>query len=151
MKVYLAARYDHRKVLCDYRKDLQTIEGIEVTSRWLDGFHTLEAGLDDHSNAAVPVTTRREAAKQDWADVLASDVLVFFCEPEDSDSKRGGRHVEFGAALALGKRVLTVGRHRENVFHELPQVQHYDTWPDALAALRLSAGFEELFAEGLQP
>ena len=134
MKVYLAARYDHRVVLCGYREELRAC-GLEVTSRWLDGFHTLGAGLDDQSNNAAPPMTRRKMAEEDWADVLAADALVFFCEPEHTDSKRGGRHVEFGAALALGKRVLTLGTNRENVFHELPAVEHHDTWQGALLAL----------------
>jgi nucleoside 2-deoxyribosyltransferase len=133
-RVYLAARYDHRLRLCAYREDLRA-RGIAVTSRWLDGLHTLSAGLDDQSNNAAPPMTRRTMAMEDWADVLAADALVFFCEPEDSDSKRGGRHVEFGAALALGKRVLAVGDNRENVFHELPAVEHYASWECALAAL----------------
>lgn len=47
---------------------------------------------------------------------------------------RGGRHVEFGMALAMDKRLVVVGP-RENVFHLLPAVEQFDTWPLALAAL----------------
>lgn len=45
---------------------------------------------------------------------------------------RGGRHVEFGMALALAKRCIVIGP-RENVFHLLPQVEQYDSWEQYLA------------------
>jgi hypothetical protein len=49
------------------------------------------------------------------------------------DSGRGGRHVEFGAAVATGKRLIVVG-HRENLFHHLPGVEFFDgpKWLDAI-------------------
>lgn len=58
---------------------------------------------------------------------------MFFSEPPDSHSKRGGRHVEFGMALAWGLRLIVIGQ-RENVFHCLPQVERYDTWDDFLSS-----------------
>lgn len=54
----------------------------------------------------------------------AADLVVSFTEAEDAPASRGGRHVSFGVALALGKRLVVVG-HRENVFHTLPQVQFF--------------------------
>jgi len=62
-------------------------------------------------------------------------VLLFFSEPPDSHSKRGGRHVEFGLALAWGKRLMIVGP-RENVFHCLPQVEQYANMLQVCDALR---------------
>ena len=53
---------------------------------------------------------------------------------------RGGRHVEFGMGWAWGKRLIVVGP-RENVFHLLPTVEQFDSWPDALAALADLAAF----------
>jgi hypothetical protein len=47
---------------------------------------------------------------------------------------RGGRHVEYGMALASKKYVVIVGP-AENVFHSLPQVPRYATWTDAVAHL----------------
>ena len=45
-----------------------------------------------------------------------------------------GHHVEFGYALAQGKRIILVG-HRENVFNYLPEIEFVETWPQALDAL----------------
>jgi hypothetical protein len=48
----------------------------------------------------------------------------------------GGRHVEFGLALAQGKRMIMVGP-RENVFHYLlPDSQIFATWNKAFATIR---------------
>jgi hypothetical protein len=47
---------------------------------------------------------------------------------------RGGKHVETGISLALGKRILLVGS-AENVFHDLPDVEHFADWPGCLARI----------------
>ena len=52
---------------------------------------------------------------------------------------RGGRHVEFGMALARrllsgAPRLIVVG-YRENVFHYAPEVEFYETWNEAFCAL----------------
>jgi hypothetical protein len=60
-----------------------------------------------------------------------------FCGGRDeprSIRSRGGHHVEFGYALAQGKRIILVG-HRENVFNYLPEIEFIETWPQALDAL----------------
>jgi hypothetical protein len=46
------------------------------------------------------------------------------------------RHTEFGIGLALGKRLILVGEHREHVFHYLPVVEVYETWALCLLVLR---------------
>ena len=61
-------------------------------------------------------------------------LIAFSEEPRAGGASRGGRHVEFGLALAWGKGVVVVGP-RENVFHTLPQVEHFWRWPEALSAL----------------
>ena len=131
MRVYLAARYSRRLELCRYRDALRN-QGIEVTSRWLDGEHQIgrDGPIGPEIEALIESGTtepeiRGQFAAEDWADVMAADVMVNFTEQPRSGSSRGGRHVEFGAALAAGKRCIVVGP-RENVFHCLPQVEHYD-------------------------
>lgn len=75
---------------------------------------------------------RREFAQHDWDDVMAADVVISFTEqPRTAGGSRGGRHVEFGAALAAGKRCIVVGW-RENVFHCLPQVEFFPTWAESM-------------------
>jgi hypothetical protein len=110
--VYFAARYSRREELNGYRSELEAL-GIVVTSRWL----------------ATEPRMRSEYSDEDWRnlglidqeDVLAADALVCFTEPP-GDGGSGGRHVELGMALALGRRVIVVGR-REHIFHHLPEVE----------------------------
>lgn len=140
MRVYLAARYSRHPEMQTYAKDLRAI-GVEVTSRWINGAHQLmlngeilgperEAMFEsDHESMEQQ---RREFALHDWWDVMAADVVVSFTEqPRKSGNSRGGRHVEFGAALAAGKRCIVVGW-RENVFHCLPEVEFFETWTDVM-------------------
>jgi hypothetical protein len=97
-----------------------------VTSRWLS-----VAARDSH-----PVLTEdewRELAVIDQEDVLAADTLVCFAETP-GEGGNGGRHVELGMALALGKQVIVVGR-REHIFHRLPEVTVVESWPEALRLL----------------
>lgn len=70
----------------------------------------------------------------DWEDVNAAKIVISFTEPPRSTANRGGRHVEFGIALANKARVIVVG-HRENIFHWLPIVEFFKTWPEAVKVL----------------
>jgi hypothetical protein len=131
LKVYLAARYSRRRELCEYAAYLAAF-GHSITSRWLEGNHQIS---DDGLSAEAKAEERTRFALEDWADLMAADLCINFTEPPRGTNSRGGRHVEFGAALASGKRVIVVG-HRENVFHCLPQVEFYATWEDCFAVLR---------------
>ena len=139
--IYLAARYGRREELCGYREQLRALGHI-VTSRWLDGAHQIYQGQPlgrDYERAveeghAETVPLRGHFAAEDLADVMAADTLVSFTERPRAEASRGGRHVEYGIALALALRVIVVG-HRENVFHCLPAVEFHATWEAALDAL----------------
>jgi len=136
MKYYLAGRYDRREELKGYADELRAL-GHTVTSRWLlYGTHVLASDSKYYLDDGVPLAMSF-FAQEDYEDIKASDALVFFSEPlffsepPDTASKRGGRHVEFGMALAWGKRLVIIGP-RENVFHCLPQVERYRTWQEFL-------------------
>lgn len=139
--VYLAARYSRRLELCIYREELRAL-GIHVTSRWLDGEHQISDNgmhlgsenaeiIEGDSQHEAAIALRQRFAAEDWADLKAAGVCVSFTEPARSGPSRGGRHVEFGAAMAWGRRCIVVG-HRENVFHALPTVEYHQTWQSAL-------------------
>jgi hypothetical protein len=130
MKVYLASRYSRREELCKVREDLQKL-GFEVTSRWLNGNHQIDdQGLSVEAKSAE----RLRFAIEDWHDLMAADMCISFTESPRSTNSRGGRHVEFGAALASGKMCFVVGP-RENVFHCLPTVHVCDSWKILLGNL----------------
>lgn len=117
--------------------------GFVITSRWIMGSHQVmldgeplgpeRERLFEDGHPALQAQ-REEFAHHDWDDLLAADVVISFTEQPRTSGTRGGRHVEFGAALALGKRCIVVGW-RENVFHCLPDVEFYATWEEALAVL----------------
>ncbi len=141
MKIYLAARYTRRLELCGVR-DVLTVLGHEITSRWLDGSHQLDnAGrpLGDTGEllfeAGSPEVDhfRHKFATDDLEDVLAAETLIAFTEEPRSGNSRGGRHVELGVALGARKQVVIVGP-RENVFCWLPQVTWYPDWPHLVMA-----------------
>lgn len=126
--IYLAGRYLRAPQLRELREELKRM-GYRVTSRWIDGGHELSK---EGSTQAAHLERRRFAA-EDWEDMLCADVVVSITEEPRTTKTRGGRHVEFGGALALGKRVVVIGW-RENVFHCLPQVEFYESQWDWLRA-----------------
>jgi hypothetical protein len=134
MDYYLAARYQRREELCVYAQVLRS-NGHIVRSRWLLGGHQLHAGasqLDSPSgfvNDTDGITMQAQPfAVDDLEDIQNSNVVISFTEKPDSGG-RGGRHVEFGIALALGKKLIIIGP-RENVFHCLPKVEQYTSWDE---------------------
>lgn len=127
MLIYLAARYSRLAEMQEKREELKAF-GHFVTSRWVNGGHQIADR--DH-----PAEERARFAYEDYSDVLLADCVISFTEePRAPSSNRGGRHVEFGIALALHKRVIVVG-YRENVFHSMPEVEFYESWAQARAVL----------------
>jgi hypothetical protein len=160
MKVYLAARYSRHPEMQTYAGDLKAI-GVEVTSRWIYGSHQVmlngealgpEREAMFESDHELMEAQRREFAQHDWDDLMAADVVVSFTEkPRTVGNSRGGRHVEFGAAFAVGKRCIVIGW-RENVFHCLPTVEFFATWTDAMhRALIPSASVEHVAQAATAP
>ncbi len=157
-RVYLAARYSKRELLCGYRAEVEAL-GATVTSRWLNGDHQLndkgqpiyEDGtlmLDADGSVQAPDAARRRFATEDADDVIRASVLIAFTEEPRQTRSRGGRHVELGMALGLlaaremvedtslhycgpaMKRVIVIGP-RENVFTWLPEVEWAPSWEAA--------------------
>lgn len=155
MKIYLAARYSRREELAAHRTELEAL-GHTVQARWLNGEHqladdgtpigetgaalvegTLRSGemLSEHERSERAATLRARFALDDWEDVNAAECVISFTEPPRSKPNRGGRHVEYGIALANKARVIVVG-HRENIFHWLPQVEFFENWQSAFESLK---------------
>ena len=103
-----------------------------VNSRWLDEPHAPGTTLHEVSAAFC-----RETSLIDLEDIDAADMMVFFSEDPLVGTPRGGRHVEFGYALAKGKRIVVIGG-PENIFHYLPQIVHYPTVQSFLEAEEIS-------------
>lgn len=131
MQFYLASRYGRKLELRQRREDLQQA-GHVVTSQWLD----TDLRATDLGVTSSGPEDREYHAQQDLADIQRADVLIAFTEDPEAGpvSSRGGRHVEFGYALACGRPVIVVGP-RENIFHFLPNVRVFATWEEFLAWL----------------
>jgi hypothetical protein len=57
---------------------------------------------------------------------------------EPRNNSRGGRHIEFGMALGLGKRLTIIGP-RETVFHHLDEIEWFQTTEQFLESSHLSS------------
>lgn len=132
--IYLASNYSSHPTMQLRASELGVL-GYRITSRWIWGDHEVRSGGQSDTDAWAV-----RFAEEDWADLLNADTVISFTqEPGKAGGRnRGGRHVEFGAALALGRRCIIVGW-RENVFHHLPQVEFYATWEAALWVLMQEA------------
>lgn len=131
MKVYLAARYSRNDEMRGVRDVLQAL-GHEVTSRWIDqhGGDLLESIVAEKLNAEPAACAKY--AHIDVEDLKAADTVISFTSA--GGGGKGGRHIEFGVALGLGKRLMIVGP-RENVFHTLPAIEWYPDWSRLVMAL----------------
>lgn len=133
MKIYLAARYSRHPEMQGARDVLAAL-GHEVTSRWID-CHTDVSG--DFASSFTPEQLNiapdlcAPLGRHDIEDVDAAQTVISFT---DGTGGKGGRHVEFGYALARGKRMILVGP-REHIFHTLPEVEHFPDWSRLVMAL----------------
>jgi nucleoside 2-deoxyribosyltransferase len=101
-------------------RDAILADGHSCNASWIDlaGYASIP-GDDEHRKQAS-LTCERE--------VRDCDALILVAEP-DGERVRGGKHVETGMAIALGKPVYVVNGpwftdhgKRENVFHWHPLV-----------------------------
>ncbi len=126
IKVYLASRYSRHEEMQGVRDILRAF-GIEVTSRWIDCHPDV---VGDFGSSFTPRDLNSKPdecallGQHDIDDLRAADTVISFTS---GDGGKGGRHVEFGMAHALGKRLIVVGP-RENVFHTLAEVEWHPSW-----------------------
>lgn len=137
-RVYLAARYDRRDELREYREIL-TSYGIEVTSRWLDETEPLNSQMGQHSEDFYILT-----ARIDLEDVDDADTIIFFSEDPLVGYRRGGRHVEYGYALKGGKDIIVIGP-KENVFHYGTGAIHFESFEQFLSIYKQLRAEREYF------
>jgi nucleoside 2-deoxyribosyltransferase len=117
-KTYLAARFPRREEMESYVIAFRGC-GYDVTARWVFGG---ENGL-----------TRSDIALLDLEDVAEADAIVLFTEGYGTHQTGGGRFVEFGYAIALGKELNIIGD-RENVFMHHPNINCFSTLDEFLRA-----------------
>ena len=126
MKLYLAGQYKQKEELAAVAGQLRAA-GHTITARWLQEPHPPNTTLDQ-----IPASQLKKYASLDLTDILDCDMLVAFSVDPSIATHRGGRHVEFGYALGLGKPIIVVGP-KENIFHYMDIVIHV---PDVKALIR---------------
>jgi len=123
-RIYLAARYSRHNEMRAVRDVLLAL-GYEVTSRWIDQHNgTLEQSYTPAKLNADPDECA-VLGQHDLDDLKAADTVISFTSVDGGG--KGGRHVEHGFALGLGKQVIICGP-RENIFHTLPQIRWFPDW-----------------------
>ena len=129
MKIYLAAPYSQKDEIKAYAEELRA-GGVIVTSSWLEEPHKPTTQMNDLTHEQ-----HQQYAIADVKDVVAAQILVFFTDKTKSII-RAGRHVEFGMFIGMravtkkGLPIFVVGDEYENIFHHLPQVNHFKKWEE---------------------
>jgi hypothetical protein len=136
---YIAGRFDRRNEFVHAVRQLEDL-GITCTAKWITDEPDL-ANLPEGAQTSSLV----EWALRDVEDVSAADTLITFTEDlmlydnVPSVWARGGRHVELGMALALGKRIVVIGP-RENIFTYLPQVEVLSSFDEFISGEKAVRG-----------
>ena len=128
MKVYLAGAYAWKDELKIRAQELENL-GVTVTSRWLDEKYAPTIKIAD-----VPEKERVQTAIDDLKDIDRADAIVLFSVEPTVPIVRGGRHVEFGYAIGIGKTLYVIGP-KENIFHYMPEVTNFVHWDDFIQYL----------------
>ena len=96
--------------------------GHEVVSSWLH---------EDWNKTTYSDAQRIAIAGRDESEVRMCDALLLLASPR---RVAGGKFVEAGIAIGLGKRVYVAG-HRENMLMWHPYVERFDSVEDFLTSL----------------
>jgi len=120
MNIYVAAHDQKRAISCAEQLEKA---GHNIFCKWLT---VPFLKTEEHTEA------ERFAIAQRNADEIAKcDALVLL---ESHDRVPGGKFVEAGLGLGLGKRVFLIGR-RENMMMWHPQIRQYDSMDALLRAI----------------
>lgn len=115
MKAYVAAPFEERLLAMEI---LQVLEyaNIDVVSSWL------YVDADTRPIGLMAPHEQSKAALRDLEEIQAADIVVVLGSRDYAHAGTGGRHVELGFALGIGKPVFLLGD-RTNIFHHLPAVR----------------------------
>lgn len=123
VRLYLAAKFTAKDRIKRLRETIHTNKWGQVVGTWLD-----------EEKDSSSERTRRRYAIRDYTEVCGSDILILDTFDE---SATGGREVEYGIAMAAGKRVWLVGPPR-NIFHAWAD-RKFKSWGQVMIALRNKA------------
>jgi hypothetical protein len=122
---YFAGSFNRKPELLEYLEQFEA-DGNHCTSRWLKGEH--EVDFQEDRSKLNYGGYGFEFAQEDVDDITRCELVVFFSSANHESKGRGGRHTEFGIALALGRPLVIIGE-RECAFHSMTQDEwSYEDW-----------------------
>lgn len=128
MRFYLAGPYAWQEKLSEYAEQLSN-RGHTTTSHWLSSSVADNEPLDDSEKESL--------ASNDLVDIRTADVFLAFMSG-DAAHGRGGRHVEYGYALALTEfhalETIVIGE-TDNIFYSVEHVRRFADWESFLATV----------------
>src|SRR2546430_1117245 len=125
LKIYIAAPWKSKDQMASIATSVEAL-GHVITKKWWTVEDTKE------SDPQGPAILMQQAA-DDLEGVRNADLVLVI-----NSTKSEGKAFEQGAAIALGKPILIVGKRVEfsqNVFHYLPSYYWVNTIEDALKML----------------
>ena len=121
MKFYIAAKFKARHRIKAYNQQMESL-GLANTCPWF--LMDTDDSADDDSLGGYSREESAVMADRDLSGVREADIFIIdTIDPTET----GGREVELGAALILGKLIYQVGPIR-NLFHMHPGVKHCLSW-----------------------
>lgn len=114
---YIAGRYGRRKEFKEYAEILKNYD-IDVLSTWLEGKHENKEGHGTRDEM-------EQWSNDDITDIIRSKLFICFTEDREAGYTSGGRHVEFGYALCLEKKIILIGQ-RENIFYNYYNIEQFN-------------------------
>ena len=128
IKFYIAGRYVNKDAISDFADRVRETNN-KVVSTWTDEPYDPKVEMAEMTPTMLMLLSAR-----DMDEVHHCHEMIFFSESDRFATARNGRHVEFGVALGLHKRINVIGPW-ENIFHYLPGVFHYATEEEFFASL----------------
>jgi hypothetical protein len=128
VRYYFAAQFARNPEMRKYRDELLAAKPDHVvTSRWID-----QHGGQQESAFSVEVLTADpencwKFGQHDLEDLDNSDTIVAFTG--SGSGGKGGRHVEWGYAIAQALRLVVIGP-RDNIFYTHPDAERYENWEE---------------------
>ena len=130
IKFYIAAKFKSRHRIKSCNNLIESL-GLENTCPWF--LMDTDESADEDSLGGYAREESAVMADRDLSGVRAAD--IFILDTIDT-TETGGREVELGAALILGKAILHIGPIR-NLFHMHPSVKKFTTWYDLIHHIKI--------------
>lgn len=128
LQTYLSAPYSRKEEMKIFAEKAKLC-GANVVASWIDESHAPNVKMCEVNEELLV-----EYAFRDLTEAQTAELVVFFSEEPTTPMVRGGRHVEFGVCLNSACIIFVIGP-KENIFHYLPKVRHFETEEECLQAL----------------